>query len=700
VYELGEREGRPYLVEELLEGETFRQVIERRKLPPEIAVELAIQIADGLKAAHAKGLVHRDIKPANLFLAAENRVKILDFGLVKQSPISALSTDEGDALRAHEATTVDTGPDDMTLPGRIVGTLDYMSPEQVRGEAATPSSDIFSLGIVLYELLNGSHPFKRKSPLETASAILVQPLESDTMVRAIAEIGLHTVLEKMLAKDARSRYADGGELLAELKLVHSRYGAKMRGDLSAGWSGPATVRQASIAVLPFANLSGDASNDFFCEGLAEELIRVLAKVEGLKVAAWTSAFRFRAGADIREVGKQLGVQTVFEGSLRTSGSRLRVNVKLLDAESGYHIWSERYDREMHDVFAIQEEIAGAIVEQLGEKLGLTSKPAIVPRPSPNVEAYNLYLKGRYFWNRRRPADIQKAVESFREALRVDERFAPALAGLADCYVVTGVQGATNPKELFPFAREAATKALAIDPQMGEALASLASVEAVYDWNWKAAEESFRKALEFSPQYGTAHHWYATHLLAPQGRFDEARTQLEKARANDPLSLAIQVTLGLVASFEGDPDRAIAEYRKALDMDANFWLAHYFLGQAYEQKRSYEIALRSLLRAVELTPQSSEMEAVLGRVQAESGDHEAAEKTLLELQNRSRQRYVSPILRAHVLVGLGRNEEAIAELQQAQELRASDLIWLQVRPSFAGIREDPRVRQVALAMGLT
>jgi len=614
---------------------------------------------------------------------------------VKQSPVSALSTAEGDALHAHDATTVDTGPDDMTLPGRIVGTLDYMSPEQVRGEAATPSSDIFSLGIVLYELLNGNHPFKRKSPLETASAILVQALESDTMVRAITEIGLQTVLEKMLAKDARSRYADGGELLAELKQVYSRYGARMRGE----WSGPATVRQASIAVLPFANLSGDGSNDFFCEGLAEELIRVLARVEGLKVAAWTSAFRFRAGADIREVGKQLGVQTVFEGSLRTSGSRLRVNVKLLDAENGYHIWSERYDREMHDVFAIQEEIAGAIVDQLGEQLGLTSKQALAPRPSPNVEAYNLYLKGRYFWNRRRPADIQKAVESFREALKIDERFASALAGLADCYVVTGVQGTTNPKELFPFAREAATKALAIDPQMGEALASLASVEAVYDWNWKAAEESFRKALHFSPQYGTAYHWYATHLLAPQGRFDEARVQLEKARANDPLSLAIQVTLGLVASFEGDPDRAIAEYRKALDMDANFWLAHYFLGQAYEQKGSYEIALRSLLRAVELTPQSSEMEAVLGRVQAESGDHEAAEKILLDLQNRSRERYVSPILRAHVLVGLGRNEEAIAELQQAQELRASDLIWLQVRPSFAGIREDARVRQISRTVGL-
>jgi tetratricopeptide (TPR) repeat protein len=262
-----------------------------------------------------------------------------------------------------------------------------------------------------------------------------------------------------------------------------------------------------------------------------------------------------------------------------------------------------------------------------------------------------------------------------------------------------VQGVENPNALFPLASEAATKALAIDPQNGEALASLASVQAVYDWNWKAAEESFRKALAASPQYGTAHHWYATHLLAPQGRFEEARAQLEKARANDPLSLAIQVTLGLVASFEGDPDRAIAEYRKALDMDANFWLAHYFLGQAYEQKGSYEIALRSLLRAVELTPQSSEMEAVLGRVLGKSGDRAGAEKILLELQNRGRERYISPIMLAHVLVGLGRNEEAIAEIEHAREVRASDLIWLQVRPSFAAIREDARVREIARAVGL-
>jgi serine/threonine-protein kinase len=686
LYELGEHDGQPYLVEELLVGATFKQIIESRRLDPEFVLELALQIADGLKAAHARGVVHRDIKPANLFLTEENRAKILDFGLALQRP--------GGMLRSAEDLTIDMSTDQITQPGRIVGTLDYMSPEQLRGEPATASSDIFCLGMVLYELLHGTHPFKKKSPLETASAILTATPEG-SMSREMVASGLNMVLARMLAKNAENRYADGGALLAELRRVNSKAPGQSQTETGA-W--PVQSRKPSIAVLPFVNLSADTENEYFCDGLAEELIGALAKAAGLQVAAWSSALRFRGkDADVREVGKQLDVQAVLEGSLRTSGSRLRVNVRLLDTLNGYHIWAERYDRELQDVFAIQEEIAEAIVKQLRVELGL-DQPLVKPT-TKNLEAYNLYLKGRYFWNRRGPAEIQKAVESFQQALQKDEGFAAALAGLADCYVIQGVQGTRNPKEVFPLARGAAEKALAIDSEMAEAFASLGGVEGAYEWNWAAAEDNFQKAIGLNPHYGTAHHWYATHLLLPLGRFAEARAQLELARANDPLSLAIVTTAGLIAYFEGDPDDAISEYEKALEMDPNFALAHYFLGQAHEQKRSHEEAIRSLTRALELAPGSSEMEAALARTRALAGDVESAGQMLRNLREKSRHKYVSPVLLAQVLLGLNRNEEAIAELQRAQEMRATDLIWLKVRPVFDGVRDDARVQEIARAVGL-
>ena len=697
IYELGEHAGQPYLVEELLVGATLQEMILKRKMKTEFVMDFVIQIADGLKAAHARGLVHRDIKPANLFVTEENRAKILDFGLARQ----AAKTITGPA----EAVTIGPGneldPDQITHPGKIVGTLDYMSPEQVRGETTTPSSDVFALGIVLFELLYGNHPFKKKSPLETASAILTEPIENSSMSREFALSGLNTVLARMLAKDINIRYADGGVLLEELK--QARAGALGQA-LNETATFTARPRKASLAVLPFVNLSADPENEYFCDGLAEELVGALAKVDELRVAAWTSAFRFRGkGKDndlnIRDVGKQLGVALVLEGSLRRSGNRLRISAKLLDAENGYHVWSERYDRELEDVFAIQEEIAGAIVAQLRVKLGLNDGKALIEAQTPSVEAYNLYLKGRYFWNRRRPADIEKAIESFQRALKEDARYAPALVGLADSYVVQGVQGARNPNDVFPRAREAAQKALEINSEMGEAFASLACVEAAYDWNWAAAEQHFQQAILLNPKNGTAHQWYASHLLIPVGRFAEGRRQVEIARQNDPLSLAILATEGLIAYFERDADRAIREYEKALEMDANFALAHYFLGQAYELKGRQEESIAAFTRAVESTPDSSEMAAALARAVALSGDGARAEAMLGKLRDKSANLYVSPVLFAQVLLGFGRNDEAIAELQRARELRATDLMWLKVRPVFDGLRGDARFADVVAAVGL-
>lgn len=694
IYELGEHARQPYLVEELLIGATLQDLILRRMMKTESVMDFVIQIADGLKAAHARGLVHRDIKPANLFITEENRAKILDFGLAKQTP--RIASESAEAVTIGPAHELD--PDQITHPGKVVGTLDYMSPEQVRGEAATPSSDVFALGIVLFELLYGNHPFKKKSPMETASAILTEPIDNSSLSREFSLSGLNSVLAKMLAKDLNVRYADGGVLLEELKLAKAG---------ALGWdiNEAATYevpRKKSVAVLPFANLSADAENDYFCDGLGEELVGALAKVDDLKVAAWTSAFRFR-GKDnemnVREAGRQLGVATVLEGSVRKSGNRLRVSAKLLDAETGYHVWSERYDRELNDVFAIQEEIACAIVAQLLVTLGLNGRKPLIEPQTPSIDAYNLYLKGRYFWNRRRPADVERAIASFQQALDKDERYAPALVGLAECYVVQGIQGSRNPNEVFPRARHAAQKALEINSEMAEAFAGLACVESAYDRNWVKAEQHFQQAILLSPKNGTAHQWYASHHLIPLGRFAEARRQVEIARQNDPLSLAILVTGGLIAYFERDADRAIREYEKAIELDANFALAHYFLGQAYELKGLNDESIAAFTKAAESTPESMEMEGALARAVAVSGDSVRAENMLWRLGEKSAETYVSPVLFAQVLLGLKRNDEAMAELRKAQELRATDLIWLKVRPAFDPLRDDALFQELSASLGL-
>jgi TolB-like protein/Tfp pilus assembly protein PilF/tRNA A-37 threonylcarbamoyl transferase component Bud32 len=687
VHGLGEYEGRPYVVQELLVGSTLHEVIRKKQLTPQAVLDLAMQIADGLKAAHAIGLVHRDIKPANLFLTRENRAKILDFGLAGRTLALLPSGDDAPTIASDHL--------EFVAGKSFMGTLEYMSPEQVRGQIVTPSSDIFSLGVVLHELLLGRHPFRKASMLETATAILSAQLEDITASGDIATLGFHRLMARMLAKDPETRYANGAELLAALKAINA--------GLSGHWAGlaaelPAPAAAPSIAILPFVNLSADPENDYFCDGLAEELIGVLTRIEGLRVAAWNSAFRFK-DVDIREAGQRLGVNAVLEGSLRKSSNRIRVNAKLLSVKDGQTMWSDRYDSEFADVFAIQEQIAEAIAQQLVARLGVGGRKPLPRQPTRDLEAWNLYLKGRHLWNRRGPADIQKALAYFQQAIAKDETYAAAHAGVADCYMISGIQGSRSSSEVFPLARLAANRALAEQPNMAEALATLGCIEAAYDWNWPSAEQRFTRAIEADPAYGTAHHWYASNLLAPLGRFAEARQQVELACANDPLSPAIQIMTGLIAYYERKPQLAIREYQKALETESNFALAHCFLGQAYEQAGKFADAVRCQSRAFDLSPGSSEMEAALARAHAVAGEKEIAEAMLMTLRERATATYISPVLFAQILLGLGREEDATAELERALSVRATDLMWLKVRPIFDPIRGDERVERIAAEVGL-
>jgi len=688
LYDVGQYNESPFLVIELLEGKSLAEMMQT-PLPLPQVLEIAIQVADGLRAAHSKGIVHRDIKPANIFITQEGRVKILDFGLAKEAPATlshSLTTDREMAVTA------------VSSPGAIVGSLAYMSPEQLRAEPLAVASDVFSFGVMLYEMVTGLNPFNKHSWAETITAILSGPVPPITRTRGEIPGKIEGILAKMLSRDVAARYRGADEVWADL--VALRAGTLT--DVPAPQRVTPANGRSSIAILPLRNMSSEPENDYFVDGLTEELINLLSRIPGLQVVGRTSAFRFRdRDLDVRDIGKQLNVTHLLEGSVRKAGNRIRVTAQLVHAADGYSLWSDRYDRELQDVFAVQDEIAGQIVTRL--KSELVSRPGGITtlseqRPG-NFEAYSLYLKGRYFWNRRTSPDLERSVACFTQAVAADSNFAAAHAGLADAYATMGIYASSAPAEAFPRAREEALRSLAIDPRMAEALTSLACVCAVFDWDWKQAEVDFRRAIELNPSYVTARHWFAIHCLAPQGRFADAREQLLQARDLDPLSPVVSTTLGLLAYFEHHYDQAVAEFQQVLALDDSFLMAHYFLGQTFVQQALWQEAFRELRRAVELSKGGSEQVAALGQACALAGEPKEARDYLQELAKRAATSYVSPVLPAQIHLGLGEAEQALALLEQAHELRSADLMWIKVRPYFDVLRGKPAFEELCRKLHL-
>ena len=704
IHGVEEHDGVPFIAMELLEGAPLGEMIPERGLPLERFFDLAIPIADALRSAHDRGIIHRDLKPSNIMVSPEGRPKILDFGLAKlrqEQPAGSISG-------------VDTNT--LTREGRILGTMPYMSPEQTRGDETDARSDIFSLGIILYELATGGRPFRGSTAADLVSSIL-----RDTPVPATSRAPelprrLDGVISRCLEKNPERRYQSSADLrddLLEARTVvtsgKARYGppplAGLRGRplaligaailaiVALTWllrpapstpqlPPPRPIAADSVAVLPFVNLSAE-ENDYLAAGMTEELIGALARVPGLRVPGRTSVFALKqAGLTIRQIGEQLGVAAVLEGSVRIADDRLRVTAQLINARDEFQIWSETFDREMKDVFAIQEEISRAIVRNLRIRLVQRPGEPIVRPLTHNLEAYNLYLQGRHHWNRRTADALERAVDLFSSSVERDPDFALAYAGLADAWVLLPERSDVPGSEVFPKAREAALKALALDDALSEAHTSLGQVLRLYDRNHEASEAEFRRAIELNPEYATAHHWLGMNLFFDQGRREEGLAHIERAETLDPLSGVIKYSLGGVLRMQGQVARAIEKYNELRDLDPTYPI-HNALSSAHFQNRDFRASVDALLQKRARGRFDLEDWISLTGTLHLAGDHATELKEALALRAESPDSWNAVFLQARALLGLGRAGELWRVIQEGSELPTS----FSAGPHLLGLAEE-------------
>ena len=671
-----------YYTMPLIEGESLRaKLVREGALPIPNTVRILRGVVDALNYAHRHGVVHRDIKPDNV-LIAEHHALVTDFGVAKAVSQSASQSS-------------------LTSIGVALGTPAYMAPEQAAADSHTDHrADIYAVGVLGYEMLTGRPPFTGATPQAVLAAQVSQEPDPVTQHRRTAPPALAELVMRCLEKHPADRWQSAEELLTQLDaMVTPSGGTAPAQPVSRGPEAVRVVpRPKSIAVLPFVNLSADPENEYFTDGITEDIINALTKVEELRVASRTSAFAFkRREQDIRKTGEQLNVDTVLEGSVRKAGNRLRITAQLVTVSDGYHLWSERFDREVQDVFAIQDEIARAIVEALKIKLVGPKDITLAKRQTDNLEAYNLYLKGRYFWYQRGEG-LTKALDCFMQATERDPGYAQAYVGRADCYNLLGFYNALAPAEAFPGAKSAAKRALELDAMLAEAHTSLAYARMLYDWEWDAAEKGFKRALELNPGYANTHHWYSEFLMA-MGRSDEAIGEAKRAQELDPLGLIISTLLGMALYYARQYDQAIDEFRKVMDMDATVIATNLWLGLAYLQKQSYGDAVRVLERGCALPGARPYMVGFLGLAYGLSGRRDEAVTLLRDLEELSKAAYVSSFAMALVSLGLGHKDEALGLLERAFEERASSLFWLRVDPALDDLRSEPRFEAILGKMGL-
>jgi TolB-like protein/Tfp pilus assembly protein PilF len=714
VHDFATHAGIDALVTEYVPGQSLDERLLGVPLEEKEVVRFGQQLAEGLAAAHGEGVVHRDLKPANLRVMPDGRLKILDFGVAR-----LLGPAESDA--ATETVTAAEG---------AVGTLPYMAPEQMRGERADARADIWSAGVVLYEMATGRRPFEAKLSTALAADIQTKPSTPPRARNPKLSPRLEEIILKCLEKEPENRYQSAKELAVDLRrLAQSATGAApaavasrsrraritgvaAAGVLAAGFvaaalnvaglrgrltGGEAAPRITSLAVLPLTNLMNDPEQDYFVDGMHEALTAELSKISALKVIARTSTMRYKhTRLPAREIARELRVDGLIEGSVLREGNQVRITVQLIHAPTDRHLWAQSFDREFRSILVLYSDVARAIASEI--RISVTPEERrsfAVAGSAENPEAYQTYLRGRYHWNRRTEEDFRKAIEHFNRAIELDPRYPPAFTGLADSYSLLGTYEVLPPREAYSRAKAAAVKALEMDARNAEAHTSLAWVRFRYDWDWVGAEQSFRRAIELNPNYATAHHWYAR-FLAAMGRFAEAEASARRAHELDPLSPIINTVLGEVFLFSRRYDEAIRQLETTLELDSSFAYGVNKLAHAYALKGMYPQAIATSRKASSLPGARPWFLAELGYVYALAGRERDAWRILKELEELSKRRYVSAYTVAHVYIGLGDRQHALDWLERAYEERSS-LLTEFTDPLFDGLREDPQFKDLIRRM---
>ena len=759
VYEIGEYEGQPFIVMQYLAGQTLKQMLGRhhprnsssagreteaqstrdsgehqsaiKPLKVNEILDLGVQVADALDAAHSKGIVHRDIKPANIFITDRGQAKLLDFGLAK-------------LVRDHEArreATSDstTSDESLTSSGEVAGTVEYMSPEQVGAEELDGRTDLFSLGLVLYEMATGQRAFSGDSVGVVVNAILHRVPPSPRLFNPDVPPKFEEIVFRAIEKDRGLRYQTASGMRADLQRLkrdtESEQGGvqpvvrdhrsvwKRRPGVATGIAslallaiaillvglnvanlrnrllGPQTgLHIQSLAVLPLENLSGDPEQEYFADGMTEELITNLGKISALRVISRNSVMQYRRERKpTPQIAKELNVDAVVEGAVLRSGDRVRISAQLIQANPEKDLWAESYERDLSDVLALQREVAQAIAEEVEIKLSPQETSRLRPARAVKPDAYEAYLKGRYFWNKRDREGVTKGLQYFQQAVELEPSYALAYAGIADSYIILGGNYWLSPDEAFPAAKAAALKAVEIDDSISEAHASLAQTMEL-EWDWKGAEREYKQALALNSGYATAHQWFSV-FLSIMGRHEKAIMEATSAAELDPLSPIISLRRAQAFYLARRYEEAKGALKRTFEVSPDFFFARHLLGVVDLQEHKLEESITELQKAATLSPEDDETNATLGYAYALSGREREAQAALDMLKEQSRRRYVSPRLIALVCVGLNKKGEAFEWLEEGYKHRDSEIPSIGVEPMFDPLRSDPRFHDLLRRMNL-
>ncbi|HEX5030065.1 MAG TPA: protein kinase [Candidatus Eisenbacteria bacterium] len=701
IFDFDSQDGVDFLVMELVSGESLAARLRRGALSESEVLPIGIQIAEALDEAHRQSVVHRDLKPGNVMIMTRGTVKVLDFGIARSVE--------------QESMTVDN----LTGTGMIAGTLPYMAPELFRGSDADARTDIYAWGAVAYELATGVRPFAQNTPASLVQAILNDPPTPPTMLVPELSPGFEEVILKALQKDREARHASAGEVVAALTgMGNARSAAAPRRAARARWPLAASMVGAfllaivlflsarswkmpfgappgiqSLAVLPLANLSGDPSQDYFADGMTDALITRLAQIHDLRVISRTSVDRYRKTMkSVPEIGRELHVQAVVEGSVLRSGDRVRITAQLVDASKDQHLWANDYERDLSDVIALQSDLVGAIASQIQARLTPGERAGLAHIDVVKSDAYDDYLKGRYHSNRRTKEDLEAARALFQRAIESDPGFALAHAGLADTYILLHLYAGMSSTEAFPLAMGAARKALDLNEDLAEAYPAIALVKIYSKWDWDGAESDFKRGIRLKPSYATAYHWYSI-LLRDRGRFDESIAAARHALELDPLSLIVNANLGDAYFFARRYDDAIRQHRAGRDLDPGFPPTHLYLGMAFAQKGQIDSALTECRTARALAGHGDFGLGGLGYVLARAGRNAEATDVLRKLEDDARGGAAVSFDIGLVQVGLGNRAQAIEWLGRACQDQPSGIKDLGVDPRLDPLRKEAGFREL-------